>query len=120
MNNIDAKFACAKNDCTAATTGTCILGKLSPQECEHYLQITVEPSATEKIQQVNTPGRTFHAGSELGVFDTLRISSGSYSHVIALMGPFNAGKTCFLLSLYLLTSRQLCSHKYYMDTMKFQ
>jgi double-GTPase-like protein len=66
----------------------------------------------EEHQQVPAPGRTFHAGSELGTIDTLQVSSGSYSYVIGLLGPYNAGKTCFLLSLYLLASRQLLPNGY--------
>lgn len=108
MNNLAGKLACSKADCTAVETGICLLGKPTPQQCEHYAPITV--SATEDVDvekpQALPEGRTFHSGTELGASDTLRVSAGSYAHVVGLLGPYNAGKTCFLLSLYLMASRQ--------------
>lgn len=96
-----------------SATGTCLLGKASPQECEFYS--FVPPFSAEKPSKdirASSPERTFHAGSELGTFDALEISSGSYAHVVGLLGPYNAGKTCFLLSLYLMASRQLLPEGY--------
>jgi GTPase SAR1 family protein len=106
LNSAAVKFTCSKADCTASATGTCLLGKPSPEECEYYVPIPSD-SLAEKIASIEGPARTFHAGIELGTIDTLQVSSGSYTHFIGLMGPYNAGKTCFLLSLYLLASRQL-------------
>jgi hypothetical protein len=112
--SVNLRFTCSKPDCTAATTGTCLLGKASPQECEFCepvaaLESESDPVSSSKALSIE---RIFHAGSELGTIDALEISSGSYTHVIGLMGPYNAGKTCFLLSLYLMTSRQLLPDGY--------
>ena len=114
MNNIAQKLVCSKDDCTAATTGICLLGKPSPQECEHCSHVLSDQTEESEIEktQVLQNGRTFHAGSELGTSDILQASSGSYAHVIGMMGAYNAGKTCFLLSLYLMASRQLLSDDY--------
>lgn len=109
MNSPAQKFVCKKADCTATTTGICLLGKPTPQECEHYVPVVTgqtEEKGSEKAETLQE-GRSFHTGSELGTSDTLQVSSGSYTHVVGLMGPYNAGKTCFLLSLYLMASRQL-------------
>jgi hypothetical protein len=115
LNNVAQKFTCTKPDCTAATTGTCLLGKSTPQECEHYVPVstaTTEKWGGEKAE-IPKEGRTFHTGSELGTSDMLQVSSGSYVHVLGLMGAHNAGKTCFLLSLYLMAS-QKCLPKSYL------
>ena len=114
MNSVAQKFVCTKADCTAATTGTCLLGKPTPQECEHYVPVATgqtEEKESEKAESLQV-GRTFHTGSELGTSDILQVSSGSYTHVVGLMGPYNAGKTCFLLSLYLMASQQLLPRGY--------
>jgi GTPase SAR1 family protein len=114
LASINQRFACSKPDCTAAATGTCLLGKPSPQECEFYV-LAAPPQSEELPGQGTTTaptGRTFHPGSELGTVDALEVSSGSYAHVVGLIGPYNAGKTCFLLSLYLMASRQLMPEGY--------
>ncbi len=115
MNNVAQKFACKNPDCTAATTGTCLLGKPTPHECENYFAVVAATTEENESQKVDIPreGRTFHTGSELGTSDMLQVSSGSYAHVIGLIGAHNAGKTCFLLSLYLMASRQ-CMPKDYL------
>jgi hypothetical protein len=111
-----AKSVCSRADCTVAATGICILGRPSPQECEHY-GLQDEPAVPaetekEKVTEVLQEGRSFHVGAELGTSDIHQISGGSYPHIIGVMGPFNAGKTCFLLSLYLMASRQLLPESY--------
>jgi hypothetical protein len=50
------------------------------------------------------PGRKFHHGNELGTQDALGITSTRYAHLIAVLGSSDAGKTCFLSSLYLMAS----------------
>jgi len=107
MNSLVQKIVCSKADCTAATTGICLLGKPTPQECEHCSPVLIgqlEEREGEEIQNLQD-GRTLHTGTELGTLDILQISRGSYTHVVGLMGPYNAGKTCFLLSLYLMASQ---------------
>lgn len=114
MNSVPQKFACKNPDCTAATTGRCLLGKPTPHECEYYGPVVTAAAEEKESEKAETPkeGRTFHTGSELGVSDTLQVSSGSYTHVVGLMGAYNAGKTCFLLSLYLMASQQCLPNGY--------
>jgi hypothetical protein len=45
--------------------------------------------------------RQFHPGRELGLEDALAVTRARYGHLVGLLGPSNAGKTCFLTSLYL-------------------
>lgn len=115
MNSGTTKFVCLKPDCTAPATGICLLGKTEPGECENYTPIdsSAQPESDQTAKAESQPeGRTFHSGSELGTVDILQISRGSYPHVIGLMGSYNAGKTCFLLSLYLMASRQFLPATY--------
>jgi signal recognition particle receptor subunit beta len=49
-------------------------------------------------------GRKFHLGNELGTLDAVEIMSAKYAHLIGIFGSTDAGKTCFLSSLYLLAS----------------
>jgi hypothetical protein len=115
LNSGTTKFVCLKPDCTAPATGICLLGKTEPGECENYTPIdsSAQPESDQTAKAESQPeGRTFHSGSELGTVDILQISRGSYPHVIGLMGSYNAGKTCFLLSLYLMASRQFLPATY--------
>lgn len=99
---------CAKADCTAAITGRCLESVPSPQDCPHF---TMRPATGERIVSVpessptspeeRVPGRRFHAGLELGLDDVLAVTRSRYTHLVGILGPSNAGKTCFLTSLYL-------------------
>jgi hypothetical protein len=115
LNSGPKKFVCLKPDCTVLATGICLLGKTEPGECENYTPVdsSAQPESNQSAKsEPSQEGRTFHSGSELGILDILQISRGSYPHVIGLMGSYNAGKTCFLLSLYLMASRQLLPSNY--------
>src|SRR5690349_12991431 len=56
--------------------------------------------------------RKFHTGLELGTEDALEITQSRYAHLIGVLGSYDAGKTCFLLSLYLMASRGVLPAKY--------
>jgi hypothetical protein len=112
---------CQKEGCTVATTGTCVLSHAMLGECPNF----VPSIPTEKIQEAsktsaaNTAepfqrGRKFHSGDELGTVDASEIMRARYTHLIGVIGSTDAGKTCFLSSLYLLASSgQLpASHKF--------
>ena len=114
MSIAEGKGTCSKPDCTVADTGICLVGHATPQLCEFYsIQSVVPILAKQADSDSDAPeGRGFHSGVELGTEDLLPISTASYAHVIGLVGAYNAGKTCFLLSLYMMASRQLLPNGY--------
>lgn len=112
--------ACSKTDCTIGTTGKCLEAHAPPETCPFFLKETAsdvdEPETAQK--QVESPsddeaesdsGRDFPAGLELGYADVLSLSRSRYVHVVAVLGPTNAGKTCLLISLYLLALNRMLS-----------
>jgi hypothetical protein len=103
---------CEKEGCTVATTGTCVLSHATPDECPHFVQPappTVLPeasnaSAASVTKGAPQAGRKFHSGDELGTVDASEIMRARYTHLVGIIGSTDAGKTCFLSSLYLLAS----------------
>lgn len=111
-----AQATCEKADCTVAATGTCLLSHAKLADCPHFRagESAAADLATPNIMSVvaepeprppeKKSGRTFHLGTELGVEDVLEIMRARYGHVIGVLGSTDAGKTCFLSSLYLMAS----------------
>lgn len=98
-----------------AATGVCLVGHATPDLCEFYTIQNIAPGPAKPAESdtvAKFQGRRFHSGVELGTEDLLPISAASYAHVIGLVGAYNAGKTCFLLSLYMMASRQLLPDGY--------
>lgn len=110
-----ATITCDKSGCQVVDSGICLLSYPEPSACPHYRDLTVDASAetptpmrSEPTTPLPLPGsaaRRFPAGLELGVEDAAEIMRARYSHVVGILGSWNAGKTCFLLSLYLMASR---------------
>ena len=50
-------------------------------------------------------GRRFPGGLELGTDDVARLLRARYGYVVGILGSWDAGKTCFLLSLYMQAAR---------------
>lgn len=115
---------CDKSDCTVTETGKCLELHGELTDCPHFgthgtrplapgstevgAEDDDESPATGRDPDVSTPhspARQFHAGIELGTSDAAEIMRSRYTHVIAILGPTNAGKTCLLSSLYLMASR---------------
>ena len=104
---------CRKEGCTVIETGTCLQSHADLSACPHYEfehhQDSTHP-AEASSQQVAAPmasnqGRQFPGGYELGTEQCAAIMRARYSYIIGILGSWNAGKTCFLLSLYLMASR---------------
>lgn len=100
-------LACSKQDCTVAATGTCLLLNKPAESCPNI--IAVEKEAEQAGGTVLATGseaeeiwRTFFAGNELGTSDAAEIMRKNYGTVIAILGQYDTGKTCFLASLYLM------------------
>jgi GTPase SAR1 family protein len=104
---------CNKTGCTVGTTGICLLLNQDPTSCENFVQApAVSTSNSQSEAQLAPIGlpradavRKFPAGFELGTQDAYEIMWARYTHLIAILGEWNAGKTSFLLSLYLMASR---------------
>lgn len=110
-----AQGTCEKPDCTVAATGMCLLSHANLGDCPHFqsgesagevVGPETEPAATGPELPIveKKSGRTFHLGAELGVEDALEVTSARYGHLIGVLGSTDAGKTCFLSSLYLMAS----------------
>jgi hypothetical protein len=109
-----AAGTCDNANCTVATTGKCLLSHPDPLECPHFLSgealapevPNIMPTSEEARLLVGETkvGRKFHLGNELGTEDASEIMRARYSHLIGVLGSTDAGKTCFLSSLYLMAS----------------
>jgi hypothetical protein len=110
-----AEGTCEKADCTVATTGKCLLSQPVPAECPHFQlgDVSGEIPASDNSSfavESETPNpqtqvvRKFHLGNELGTQDAIEIMRARYGHLIGVLGSTDAGKTCFLSSLYLMAS----------------
>ena len=103
---------CDNPDCTVATTGKC-LEHGDPSKCPHFHAEADASSPAAALAAVSPPlvsagsshaRRRFAGGYEMGNDDAAVIMRARYTHLIAIFGCYNAGKTCFLNSLYLLAS----------------
>ena len=106
---------CENADCTVATTGKCLLSQPVPTECPHFRPPAnaVDGLASGSGSSIVEPGtlkmptqaaRKFNWGNELGTQDAIEIMCAKYAHLIGIFGSTDAGKTCFLSSLYLMAS----------------
>ena len=110
-----ANETCDHAGCQVVESGSCLLSHPDPSACPHFRDLTVNAIADESItvpsgqtEPSHLPGaaaRRFSAGLELGLEDAAEIMRARYSHLVGILGSSNAGKTCFLLSLYLMASR---------------
>lgn len=120
-----AKGSCEKVGCTVAESGICLLSHAAPEsQCPHFkVGVTVgqtdngataaQPIGKEPlIPSASDVARKFHTGLELGTDDALEITRSRYAHLIGVLGSYDAGKTCFLLSLYLMASRGVLPAEY--------
>lgn len=104
------KILCNNPDCTIAETGKCLIGKTA-EDCEH-VKTAASPAETTKDSDITSGGRKFYSGREVGTEDAHTIMRNRYAHLIAILGPSDAGKTCLLSSLYLLACHGGLSSRY--------
>lgn len=112
-----ATGTCEKPGCTVAETNKCLLSHDDVTACPNFrtagaLVETVdtmvsppEPGPTVPLAALSSAVRFFPTGLELGTEDVAEIMRARYGYVVGILGSWNAGKTCFLLSLYLMASR---------------
>lgn len=105
---------CDTQGCTVGETGICLLSHADLTTCPHFRvtakSVEAEPIAPgpEQAEPLVVPGskvRRFPSGLELGTGDAAEIMRARYVWLVGILGSWNAGKTCFLLSLYLKASR---------------
>jgi hypothetical protein len=106
---------CENVDCPVATTGKCLLSHPNLSDCPQFRSgaasdVVSEPplklagEAPKPTTVEKQGGRRFHLGNELGTEDAVEIMRARYGQVIGVLGSTDAGKTCFLSSLYLMAS----------------
>ena len=95
---------CTKQDCTVATTGKCLELHADPVSCPHFTSECrrSRPLRATVVLPTANVARRFLPGTELGLKDALGITRSRYAHLVGILGPIDAGKTCFLSALYLL------------------
>ncbi|MFO0842333.1 MAG: hypothetical protein U0797_08015 [Gemmataceae bacterium] len=93
-------LTCDKADCTVGLTGRCLESVPDPASCPNAQPRPASPAPSAPEASVRV-ARRFHPGHELGLGDALAITRARYTHLVAVLGASNAGKTCFLTSLYL-------------------
>ncbi len=122
---------CSNQNCTVQTTGKCLLSIPNPSNCANFRYVSVQPSEPENMTaEEGLPnevargveespsalapftGRTFGWGNELGTSDASQLMQARYAHLIGVLGSADAGKTCFLSSLYLMASNRLLPKPY--------
>jgi hypothetical protein len=104
------RLACSKQDCTVAATDTCLLLNIPAETCPNVIiqaddekQAPADGAASTEQSQEEV-GRIFFSGFELGTSEAAEIMRANYGTVIAVLGQYDTGKTCFLASLYLMTA----------------
>lgn len=110
-----AAVSCEKEGCTVADTGICLLSLKDYNACPHFRPSPgsegvggASVTAVRPKGELPIPGpgaRQFPAGLELGTEEAAEIMRARYTYVLGVVGSWDAGKTCFLLSLYLMASR---------------
>jgi molybdopterin-guanine dinucleotide biosynthesis protein len=88
-------ITCSNTECTFATTGACARD-LTPAECPDLGERA--SAAPERPQNPSTI--TFRSGQKLSMQDAALLLRKRRSQVIAIVGPFDSGKTSLVASVY--------------------
>ncbi len=105
---------CEKEGCTVADTGICLLSHSELNTCPNFRALNsrdeaaeqaLTPETTDPLPLPGSAARRFSPGLELGTEDAAEIMQARYAYLVGVLGAWDAGKTCFLLSLYLMASR---------------
>jgi|JI10StandDraft_1071094.scaffolds.fasta_scaffold217870_2 hypothetical protein len=97
---------CDKPGCTVAVTGTCLLTHADTRSCPNFVLRSSERTLPAPVALLRERlGRMFPAGLELGSDDAQQLMRARYTYMVGILGTYNAGKTCYLLSLYMMAAR---------------
>lgn len=111
------EMTCPEDGCTINTTGICgRTGDSTP--CDHATATaTVEEEIAQQIAAaesavvespspetaaIRADGISLHPGVELGLDDIVELMAEEHACLIGILGAYNAGKTFFLIALYLM------------------
>ena len=94
------KGKCSVQECGVKDGLACELGYIEMDKCPHFTKI--EDEGTEGLVSFDkvVGQRLPWTGRALGLNDIMLVSARSASNLVGLIGPFNAGKTAFLTSLF--------------------
>lgn len=103
---------CTKTGCPVAETGKCLDAHSDPEECPNFVDvendvndaITAEVETDTAKSVVQMKMHTLYSGFELGLNEAADLMRRRYTNIIGVLGESDAGKTCLLLSTYLLLS----------------
>lgn len=88
---------CANPDCRVAIDGRCIEGFSEKKECPQYGKKIVEQDITQPTANVlKRPALALPLSTTLTVAETEQILVDRLTHVIAIVGPQDAGKTSLI------------------------
>ena len=93
---------CSKQECNEGDE--CLFGILDRTTCEHW-KTTVETTVEETLVEQDSQTAPWH-GDAFSKADINLVSIQRRPHLIALIGPHNAGKTTYLAAIHLLCLRQ--------------
>lgn len=105
-----SEVTCNNHDCTFGETGICVLDH-QPDSCPHR----ISESAADLVDESSNAGepaiqsvreyRSFKPNGALGIDEIRGLMRDEYCHVVGILGEPDSGKTAYLVSLYLLLSR---------------
>lgn len=93
---------CSKQECSEGDE--CLIGTLDRTTCEHW-KTTVETIVEKTPEEQDSQTAPWH-GDAFSKADINLISIQRRPHLVALVGPHNAGKTTYLAAIHLLCLRQ--------------
>jgi hypothetical protein len=93
---------CSQPDCGVKEGLTCELGHFELIDCPHFVKNTDEtqPPQAGLLHSEPFGHRLPWSGRALGLSDMMIASARSSPTLVGLIGPYNAGKTAFLTSLF--------------------
>ena len=96
------KGRCVLSDCGVKDGLTCEEGHSDLVDCPHFRPISddIEIPESGVVTDDGTGQRLPWTGRALGLSDMMLVSARSSSTLVGLIGPFDAGKTGFLTSLF--------------------
>lgn len=97
-----AKGSCSRADCAVKEDMPCEMGHVDFLQCPHFTEAKDQaPLPDPLLAPDDSSGQRLPwTGRALGLNDMLLASSRSSTTLVGLIGPFNAGKTAFLTSLF--------------------
>jgi Double-GTPase 2 len=108
--------SCNKPGCGLKDGLNCDKGELDPRSCPHFQSGAVpptEPNASD-VAADSMAIRLPWTGRALGVNDMVLATARSQTELVALVGPFNAGKTALLTALFshLAKTGEIAGHEF--------